>query len=758
MVETLKLKAYRILTCFLACVLLLISFDLRTEAVSLTPPALSGTTYTVSTSSQLRWIAGVCNGTIKMGSEKYPLSPDFLGYTIILKNNVSVGTLAFQNGEYALESGEVWQPIGTEETPFAGTFDGNECSVSGIFVDSENKYSGFFGVIKNGTVSNLTVKGYVGSCSSAGGIAGKANGKISGCLFVGRVDGERYTGGIVGEVYGSADKSSELYLNVSTGNINAFSGDASGGIVGYAEYTNVVSCSGGVELYSQALYTAGIVGRSGNGVSVSCCNSQGTITADGERAIAGGILGASDNPVSLVNNSFSGSVYCSSEKYSLCGGIAGSYVGKIENSFVNGGVYASLYFDEEETLESVENSDDVSEHVEKVCISAGIAAETKDGEINNCYFSGISECLGLTGEDICPSTSKFVAENTFYSFGHAYILYGTENTYHVMALLDALKGWTSSKTGYSSWQSVSGVNDTKPLLKHTNVAGSDGRNAWKVEGTVFTYFVEGNMDDYYENQYGIIDTPWAVYRATIRTVKIKEGVTRIGNNSFNSFDNLRTLTLPTTLQEIGDYAFEQCIYLKNFTFPASLTDIGAGAFRRCKALTKVVIPNKIRAIRKNTFAYCAKLASVTIPSSVSLIGNKAFSMCDSLTVVSLPETVREIDDYAFYYCDNLSEIIFPKGLNRIGSYAFGRCEKLVNFDIPFSTVVEEGAFWSLEQKGDVDGDGRYSVFDYLKIKAHFLGVSPLTKEQIKAADSDFNGRVNATDYLYVKKLLMGIQE
>jgi hypothetical protein len=56
----------------------------------------------------------------------------------------------------------------------------------------------------------------------------------------------------------------------------------------------------------------------------------------------------------------------------------------------------------------------------------------------------------------------------------------------------------------------------------------------------------------------------------------------------------------------------------------------------------------------------------------------------------------------------------------------------------------------VEQKGDVDGDGNYTVFDYFKIKAYLLGRTTLTKTEIKNADSDFNGTVTATDYLYVK--------
>lgn len=736
----LKSKLAKKIISLILCVSFLFCFDFSFEVNALTPPTLSGSTYSVSSASQLRWIAGVCNGSISAGSKNYPSNPSFSGYTIVLKNNISVGSVTKRGDEYVLSGGDVWVPIGTEKTPFSGTFNGNEFSVNGVFNVGTEDAAGFFGVIKNGTVSNLTVKGYVSGKTVAGGIVGKLSGTVSGCIFAGSVDGKTRTGGIAGEALGTEASPSSLYLNVSACEINAFGGECAGGIAGYAEYSNIASCSGGVNLYSFATSTGGILGLSGDGVSVSCCSTEGIVTSDGDNTFAGGILGQSAGEVSLLNNSFGGEVYSSGKYNSYCGGIAGSYEGKIENSFVNGGVYSALYLSEEET------------EAEKACVSAGIAAKTTSGEINNCYFSGISQRMGEIGDDICPEGSA-VVENTFYSVGIAYVLYGTDELYHVMALLSELKGWTSSKTGYSSWQSVSGINENKPLLKHTNAAGSNGEHAWKVEGTVFTYYTDGDMEDYSENEYGIINTPWAVYRASMKTVKIKEGVTRIGNNAFSAFDNLRTLTLPSTLKEIGDYSFEQCVYLKNFTIPASVNDIGEGAFRRCKALTKITLPKNVKSVRKYTFAYCEKLASVSVPNTVSLIGYMAFAGCDALVSVALPESVREIDDYAFYWCDKLSTVSLPTGLNRIGEYAFGRCEVLVNYKIPENTIVGENAFWSDLPKGDIDGDGHYTVYDYLKVKAYLLGVLALTPTEIKNADSDFDGVVTTVDYIHVKQQL-----
>jgi hypothetical protein len=66
-----KNKAVKIFAFFMVFVSVFSCFEFSAKASSFSPPALSGTTYTVSTAAHLRWISGVCNGEIKKGSENY---------------------------------------------------------------------------------------------------------------------------------------------------------------------------------------------------------------------------------------------------------------------------------------------------------------------------------------------------------------------------------------------------------------------------------------------------------------------------------------------------------------------------------------------------------------------------------------------------------------------------------------------------------------------------------------------------------------
>ena len=57
-------------------------------------------------------------------------------------------------------SGETWTPIGSESTPYTGTFDGQGYTISGMTIENAESYSGLFGNV-TGTVKNFTVTGSI---------------------------------------------------------------------------------------------------------------------------------------------------------------------------------------------------------------------------------------------------------------------------------------------------------------------------------------------------------------------------------------------------------------------------------------------------------------------------------------------------------------------------------------------------------------------------------------------------------------------
>ena len=48
-----------------------------------------------------------------------------------------------------------------------------------------------------------------------------------------------------------------------------------------------------------------------------------------------------------------------------------------------------------------------------------------------------------------------------------------------------------------------------------------------------------------------------------------------------------------------------------------------------------------------------------------------------------------------------------------------------------------------------------SALDYMKIKNHIMGTSPLTGDMLARADVNGDGKVSALDYMKIKNHIMG---
>lgn len=181
---------------------------------------------------------------------------------------------------YLSENGNGWEPIGTLEAPFYGSFAGNGHKLIGLWINrSSTYYVGLFGYSKQCEISGLRIelspKGIY--CNDGGGVCGHidGNGNISQCYVKGNIFSSGDVGGIVGFTRGG--KISECYTE---GNITAEGFGCAGGICGYSQGT-VENCyskaniksqgtrpSGGIigDFYGTAIYCYTIGNIEGNGI------------------------------------------------------------------------------------------------------------------------------------------------------------------------------------------------------------------------------------------------------------------------------------------------------------------------------------------------------------------------------------------------------------------------------------------------------------------------------------------------------------
>ncbi len=180
--------------------------------------------------------------------------------------------------------------------------------------------------------------------------------------------------------------------------------------------------------------------------------------------------------------------------------------------------------------------------------------------------------------------------------------------------------------------------------------------------------------------------PWKDCENLIKTVSIGDGITSIGDYTFQGCSGLTSVVIPNSVTSIGNSAFYKCSNLTSIVIPSSVTSIEDGAFMYCRSLTSVVIPSSVTSIGNSVFSGCSSLTSIKIPNLVKSIGNSAFSGCSSLAIVEMPNSVTSIGNSAFSGCSSLAIAEIPSSVTSIGNSAFSGCSSLTSVEIPNSVT------------------------------------------------------------------------
>ena len=119
---------------------------------------------------------------------------------------------------------------------------------------------------------------------------------------------------------------------------------------------------------------------------------------------------------------------------------------------------------------------------------------------------------------------------------------------------------------------------------------------------------------------------------------------------------ISSIKITNGVTKIGEHAFENCSNLESIIIPNSVTYIGAAAFRGCKKLKSIKLPDQVKTIEKYSFEGCKRLEEIEMSPFTERIGRLAFSGCESLATMELPEMLLNVDIGLFDYCYSLREI------------------------------------------------------------------------------------------------------
>ena len=154
----------------------------------------------------------------------------------------------------------------------------------------------------------------------------------------------------------------------------------------------------------------------------------------------------------------------------------------------------------------------------------------------------------------------------------------------------------------------------------------------------------------------------------------------IAKYAFDGCKNMKTLKLGNKITSIGDYAFRNCSSLQSLVIPNSVTKLGTYSFYSCTSLANVTIGNQVNNIASYSFYSCTSLANVTIGNQVNNIASYSFSGCKSLSKISIPKSVEKIGNDVFNGSTGLKEFIIEDreteltlGYNSSSSPLFSDC-------------------------------------------------------------------------------------
>lgn len=282
--------------------------------------------YIILTAEQLAYLSFVVNASDKDYKGKYFK----LGADIKLNK----GDVIDEKGALVGDSTKLhkWTPIGNSSVVFDGTFDGDDHTVSGMFINTTSTHNGLFGQ-SSGTIENLTIENsWVYGGKFTAGVVGRSTGSVENIENKASIESQDpCVGGVIGESYYNKYPVNSIIKNVV--NKGAVTGKNNvGGVAGCVTYVTVNGAENlaDIEGYS---YVGGVFGGIGSYSKNDVKNLKNSGSVNGTHFV-GGVSGHCGGALYLSQNTSS---------YSCPKGISAWYCGTMQTAHNEGNITGKRY-------------------------------------------------------------------------------------------------------------------------------------------------------------------------------------------------------------------------------------------------------------------------------------------------------------------------------------------------------------------------------------------------------------------------------
>lgn len=335
------------------------------------------------------------------------------------------------------------------------------------------------------------------------------------------------------------------------------------------------------------------------------------------------------------------------------------------------------------------------------CGCTGLKSVIIPNSVTMLGNSAFYNCTGLTSISCVASTPPTCGMNCFYNVDKSIPVYVPAKV-------------ISAYTNKDRWSEFTNI---QALKCGTNLT-------WELTDGVLTISGTGTMTSWTRST----DVPWYSHRATIKSVVLEEGVTRVGSLAFSGYTNMTSISLSSTLTLIDSYSLYGCTGLTSLTLPASVATIEESAFNGCTGLKSITCEAvNPPAYGEDCFENVNKSIPLYVPTeSVAkykadadwgqftniqpmkcLLGSGTCGAngsyltweldCDGLLTIS---GTGDMADYTgstyvpwFTLIGSVKSIVIEEGVASLGSLAFVSCYLVTSIEIPNSvTIIDASAF------------------------------------------------------------------
>lgn len=456
--------------------------------------------YQIATAQQLANMAYLVNTQASYRTMHYELVQDIVLNTDVLNDDRSLKNV-----------GAAWTPIGlSTSTPFKGTFNGNNHSISGMYMHTQNRFNGLFGYAENATIKNVgTIDGFVYGCCRVAGIVGHCKATtISNCYNTNTLYSKSSgTAGIAGRTDGAttltACYNGGFVYGYGQSCTHGFNGNCVGGVAGAVGTGGTVTYSYNTgEVYGGAYSVGGICSPVNNsGPTVSNCHNVGKVSSHNPSS-SGGILAD-----------------CAAHGFSIKPTYSNNYAleGVAQYNRLTTAVKDAAAFADKTVLNLLDN--------------------------NGSYFKQGSEYPILS----YVSEKPVVTENILYN-GQC----GEDAWWKITDQGELIIYGTGNMFNYGD-EAIAYIKQVTPQVILAGIAKA---------GNV-AVFIAGVKKYIEKDATSMGLAPWVNYSAQIKKITVQEGITTIGQGAFLLLTSATEATIPSTITEVGSGAFAFCSTLAN---------------------------------------------------------------------------------------------------------------------------------------------------------------------------------------------------